>query len=71
MVEQLDVLFYREFSGVPRLQGAGLNTETPAWAVDRLSILSLKIYHMQIEADRKDSQSGFMQGEVGSPPGTA
>ncbi|HPW77895.1 MAG: hypothetical protein BWX62_00143 [Bacteroidetes bacterium ADurb.Bin037] len=55
MVEQLDVLFYREFSGVPRLQGAGLNTETPAWAVDRLSILSLKIYHMQIEADRKDS----------------
>ncbi len=55
MVEQLDDLFYREFSGVPRLPGAGLNTETPAWAIDRLSILALKIYHMQIEAERKDS----------------
>ncbi|HHV03727.1 MAG: DUF4254 domain-containing protein [Bacteroidales bacterium] len=55
LVEQIDILFYREFSGVPRLPGAGLNTETPAWAVDRLSILALKIYHMQIEADRKDS----------------
>ncbi|MFA5443373.1 MAG: DUF4254 domain-containing protein [Bacteroidales bacterium] len=55
LVEQLDDLFYREFSGVPQMQGAFLNTETPAWAVDRLSILALKIYHMQIEAERKDS----------------
>jgi len=55
LVEQLDTLFYREFSGVPRLPGAVLNTETPAWAIDRLSILALKIYHMQVEALRKDS----------------
>ncbi|HRW94662.1 MAG TPA: DUF4254 domain-containing protein [Bacteroidales bacterium] len=55
LVEQLDDLFYREFSGVPRMPGAFLNTETPAWAIDRLSILALKIYHMQIEAERKDS----------------
>ena len=53
MVEKLDILFYRKFSGVPRLPEAILNTETPAWAVDRLSILALKIYHMQIEAERK------------------
>ncbi len=55
LVEQLDDLFYREFSGVPRLPGAILNTETPAWAIDRLSILALKIFHMQIEAKRNDS----------------
>jgi hypothetical protein len=34
---------------------ATINTESPAWAVDRLSILALKIYHMQQEVDRKDS----------------
>ena len=33
---------------------ATINTETPAWAVDRLSILALKIYHMQQEAQRTD-----------------
>jgi len=59
LVEQLDDLFYREFSGVPRMPGAVLNTETPAWAVDRLSILALKIYHMQIEAERRDSPNSF------------
>jgi hypothetical protein len=59
MVEQLDHLFYREFSDVPRLPGASLNTETPAWAIDRLSILALKIYHMRIEAARKDSPKAF------------
>ncbi|MDD2289057.1 MAG: DUF4254 domain-containing protein [Bacteroidales bacterium] len=55
VVEQLDLMFFRKFSGVPRLPDASINTETPAWAVDRLSILALKIYHMQIEAHRENS----------------
>lgn len=55
LVEKLDTVFYSEFSGIPLLKGATLNTETPAWAVDRLSILSLKIYHMRIESGRTDS----------------
>ncbi|HET9432839.1 MAG TPA: DUF4254 domain-containing protein, partial [Chitinophagaceae bacterium] len=36
-------------------QGASFNTESPAWAIDRLSILALKIYHMDIEANRVDA----------------
>ena len=55
IVEQLDIMFYRKFSGIPRLPDASLNTETPAWAVDRLSILALKIYHMKIEAERNNA----------------
>ena len=35
--------------------GASFNTESPAWAIDRLSILELKIYHMQAEANRLDA----------------
>ena len=38
-----------------------LNTESPAWAIDRLSILELKIYHMQIEAERKDATEQHKQ----------
>ena len=57
VVEELDVLFYRKFSGVPRLPNAALNTETQAWAVDRLSILALKLYHLQVEAERKEAPS--------------
>ncbi|HHV40044.1 MAG: DUF4254 domain-containing protein [Bacteroidales bacterium] len=54
-VEELDELFYHTFAHIPRLPHAGINTETPAWAVDRLSILALKIYHMHREARREDS----------------
>ncbi len=54
-VEELDELFYRAFAHIPHLPDAGINTETPAWAIDRLSILALKIYHMHIEARREDS----------------
>lgn len=37
------------------LPNATINTESPAWAIDRLSILILKIYHMQQEVDRSDA----------------
>jgi hypothetical protein len=52
LVEFIDGWFYNKFSAVEKQADASFNTETPAWAVDRLSILELKIYHMQIEAER-------------------
>ncbi len=55
MVEQIDDYFLALYGGVDALPGATLNTESPAWAIDRLSILILKIYHMQEEALRVDA----------------
>ena len=55
MVEQIDDYFLALYVGVDALPGATLNTESPAWAIDRLSILILKIYHMQEEALRVDA----------------
>ena len=55
IVEQIDSYFLDMFKAVKPLPDATINTESPAWAVDRLSILALKIYHMSIEADRKDT----------------
>ncbi len=53
MVEEIDDYFFDEFKNVVSKQDAILNTETPAWAIDRLSILELKIYHMRIESERE------------------
>jgi hypothetical protein len=55
MVEFVDSWFLGKYSQVEAAAAAVFNTESPAWAIDRLSILELKIYHMQIEADRKDA----------------
>ena len=52
MVEELDDYFFKKYSSENSKQESILNTETPAWAIDRLSILSLKIYHMKEEAER-------------------
>lgn len=54
LVELIDSYFLEIFSEVKLLTSATINTESPAWAIDRLSILALKIYHMQVEVDRKD-----------------
>ena len=54
LVEQIDDHYYMQFKEVTLQPDARINTETPAWAVDRLSILALKIYHFQIEANRGD-----------------
>lgn len=51
-VEYIDSYFLQQFKGVSTLPEATINTESPAWAIDRLSILALKIYHMQEEANR-------------------
>ena len=55
MVEQIDFWFYKKYESVIPNPDARINSETPAWSIDRFSILSLKIYHMAIEASRKDA----------------
>ena len=57
LVELIDSYFLDKFKSVKTLPDATINTESPAWAVDRLSILALKIFHMKIEAERKDTQA--------------
>ena len=54
LVEMIDEDFWQLFRQVKPLLGATLNTESPAWAIDRLSILQLKIYHMKVEVRRAD-----------------
>ncbi len=54
MVEYVDSYLIDKYKDIKPLEDARLNTETPAWAIDKLSILALKIYHMQQEADRMD-----------------
>jgi len=54
MVEYLDSYFLDLFKEVKKMEDTPLNTETPAWAFDRLSILELKIYHMEQEVKRTD-----------------
>lgn len=55
LVEQIDSYFRQHFSDVTPLPDARLNTESPAWAVDRLSILALKIFHMREQTERQDA----------------
>ena len=55
LVEDIDSYFRHTYSEVKPLPDARLNTESPAWAVDRLSILALKIYHMKDQVDRADA----------------
>ena len=54
MVECIDSYFLTLYSSVTTKENAKVNTESPAWAIDRLSILILKIYHMEEESNRKD-----------------
>ena len=55
LVELIDSYFLDKYKDVKSLPGAKINTESPAWAIDRLSILALKIYHMQLEANRSSA----------------
>ena len=55
LVEYVDIYFLKKYQSVQIDEDATINTESPAWAIDRLSILALKIYHMQEEVDRKDA----------------
>ena len=55
LVEYIDSYFLNKYQLVQIREGAGINTESPAWAIDRLSILALKIHHMKEEVDREDA----------------
>ncbi|MGO4919914.1 DUF4254 domain-containing protein [Maribacter spongiicola] len=55
LVEFIDSYFLNKYQSVEVKADATINTESPAWAIDRLSILALKIYHMKEEATRADA----------------
>jgi hypothetical protein len=55
MVEYIDSYFLETYKNVTPKSDATINTESPAWGIDRLSILALKIYHMNEEATREDA----------------
>lgn len=55
LVELIDSYFLDQYKDVTVRPDATVNTESPAWAIDRLSILHLKIFHMHQEVERKDS----------------
>jgi len=55
LVELIDDYFFDKYKDAKPLPEAFIATETPAWAIDRLSILNLKIYHMREEAGRPDA----------------
>ena len=55
LVEKIDDYFLNLYATVQLLPSATINTESPAWAIDRLSILILKIFHMQEEVNRQDA----------------
>lgn len=57
LVELIDSFFLDQYKNAKALPDATLNTESPAWAIDRLSILTLKIYHMRQEVERPDADA--------------
>lgn len=61
LVEYIDSYFLQKYQSVRILPDATVNTESPAWALDRLSILALKIYHMREEAQRPDATPEHLQ----------
>ena len=60
-VEYIDSYFLDKFKSVNVKEKAKINTESPAWGIDRLSILALKIYHMREEAEREDASEDHRQ----------
>lgn len=61
IVEEIDDYIFAKFSHVNPQSDARLNTETPAWAIDRLSILNLKLYHFKEELERKDADEDHLR----------
>ena len=60
-VEYIDSYFLEKYKDIKPLPTAKINTESPAWAIDRLSILALKIYHMQLETVREDADANHRE----------
>jgi hypothetical protein len=59
-VEKMDDYFLEHFSNVTARPGTRINSETPAWLMDRMSILMLKIYHMKEQTERKDASADHL-----------
>lgn len=60
LVEEIDSYFRQQYAEVAILPTATLNTESPAWAIDRLSILALKIWHMREQTQRTDANAAHI-----------
>lgn len=60
MVEYIDSYFLQKYKDVKTDTNATINTESPAWAVDRLSILALKIYHIEQEVIRTNASKSHI-----------
>lgn len=65
MVEEIDTYFRNLFADVEPEADATINTESPAWAIDRLSILALKIWHMREQAERTDVDVSHKERSMG------
>jgi len=61
LVELIDSYFWQKYSKITPSHNATINTESPAWAIDRLSILHLKIYHMQEQVMRTDTDNAHKE----------
>ena len=61
LVERIDSYFLTLYKNVSIQSNATINTESPAWAIDRLSILALKIYHMREQAERTDASAEHLE----------
>lgn len=57
VVEYIDSYFLEKFADVQPDTGAKINSESPAWVIDRLSILALKVYHMTEETLRTNADA--------------
>jgi hypothetical protein len=60
LVEKIDSYFRKLYADVDVRNDATINTESPAWAIDRLSILALKIYHMREQVERNDASESHI-----------
>tara|TARA_R110002050_G_scaffold15706_4_gene48139 strand:- start:34671 stop:35273 length:603 start_codon:yes stop_codon:yes gene_type:complete len=61
LVEYIDSYFLDKYQSVSIAENATINTESPAWAIDRLSILALKVYHMEEETTRTDASPDHLK----------
>ena len=60
LVEEIDSYFRQQYACVTVKDDATINTESPAWAIDRLSILALKIWHMREQTERTDADAAHI-----------
>jgi hypothetical protein len=59
-VEQIDELLFENFKNISLNENSRLNSETPAWLLDRMSILQLKIYHFKEQIERRDADENHL-----------